>query len=167
MIILISTDTTSILRKSCLHTGTDTNAPQVWCTTDDESLCTSAFLRIRNLAVVHPGKYLDVALKASYLAFVKCASATNEFTLRKISLLQKCVVELFCLETASAYQHAFVFIRQLAIHLRGALRARTRTSSKKVCNWQFLNCLKLWAAVLCHNSADTLQVYQCYISDCL
>ena len=101
-----------------------------------------------------------MALKASYLSFVKCASVTTEFTLEKISLLQKCVVELFCLETASSYQHAFVYIRQLAIHLRGALRARTRTSSKKICNWQFLNCLRLWGAVLCRNAGDALQVHR-------
>ena len=101
-----------------------------------------------------------MALKASYLSFVKCASVTTEFTLEKISLLQKCVVELFCLETASSYQHAFVYIRQLAIHLRGALRARTRTSSKKICNWQFLNCLRLWGALLCRNADDALQVHR-------
>lgn len=129
----------------------------VWSTTDDESVCTSAFLRIRHLSMAHPAKYLDLTLKATYLAFVRRASATNEFTLPKIYLLQKCVVELFCLDTASSYQHAFVYIRQLAIHLRGALRARTRTSSKKICNWQFLNCLRLWAAVLCHNAGDALQ----------
>ncbi len=53
------------------------------------------------------------------------------------------------------HQHGFVYIRQLAIHLRTAVAARSKDSFRSVYNWQFLNSLRLWAAVLCaHAPAD-------------
>ena len=38
--------------------------------------------------------------------------------------------EIFCLNHQAAYQHAFRFIRQLAIHLRNSMKLKT-----KVCQY--------------------------------
>jgi len=48
----------------------------------------------------------------------------------------------------SAYQHAFVYIRQLAIHLRTAIINKTKDSFKTVYNWQYINCLRVWSKLL-------------------
>lgn len=34
--------------------------------------------------------------------------------------------EIFCLNHAAAYQHAFGYIRQLAIHLRTSMKMKTK-----------------------------------------
>ena len=40
--------------------------------------------------------------------------------------MKNCVVEMIALDVATGYQHGFVYIRQLALHLRQAI-----TSGKK------------------------------------
>jgi len=34
--------------------------------------------------------------------------------------------EVFCMDHAAAYQHAFGYIRQLAIHLRNSMKVKTK-----------------------------------------
>jgi nucleolar complex protein 2 len=53
------------------------------------------------------------------------------------------VVEIYRLDPTESYQHAFVYIRQLAIHLRGAIVTKKKESFAQVYNWQFLSSLKV------------------------
>ena len=72
------------------------------------------------------------------------------------SLLSNCVVEIYGLDPVLAYQHAFVYIRQLAIHLRQALLVKKKDAHRAVYNWNFVNCLRVWAKVLAvHGVAST------------
>ena len=65
-----------------------------------------------------------------------------------LTFLSNCVVELYGLDMAATYQHAFVYIRQLAITLRNALANRTKEAFQTVYNWQFVHSLRVWARVL-------------------
>ena len=40
--------------------------------------------------------------------------------------MKNCIVEMISLDVATGYQHGFVYIRQLALHLRAAVTAGKR-----------------------------------------
>jgi nucleolar complex protein 2 len=111
-----------------------------------------AFLRIRQLAITQPYPFIEECLKMTYLSYAqrsRFGTASNVTTvLPTLTFMGNCIVELYTLDYASAYQHAFVYIRQLALHLRTALMKKTKESLAVVYCWQYMHCLKLWVAVL-------------------
>jgi nucleolar complex protein 2 len=111
-----------------------------------------AFLRIRQLAMTQPFPFIEEGLKKLYLAYAqraKFATASSvSSALPTLTFMGNCVVELYSLDYHSAYQHAFIYIRQLALHLRTAMHKKTPEALSAVYCWQYLHCLKLWVAVL-------------------
>jgi len=112
-----------------------------------------AFLRIRQLSITQPYPFIEDALKFTYLSYAKRSkfgtAANVTSVLPTLTFMGNCIVELYTLDYASAYQHAFVYVRQLALHLRSAMMKRTPESMSVVLCWQYVHCLKLWVAVLC------------------
>jgi nucleolar complex protein 2 len=50
-----------------------------------------------------------------------------------VNFMMNGVVELYALDFAVGYQHAFVYIRELAVALRKALQQKTKEAFRKVC----------------------------------
>jgi nucleolar complex protein 2 len=119
-----------------------------WGNALDDTLRVKAFAHARYLAVTHPKRYLGPLLKGCYLMFVKVSKKTTALTLPKIAVLKGCVIDAYGIDETNAYQHAFVYIRQLAVHLRTALSTRTKESFKQVYHWQFIHSLKVWSSIL-------------------
>ena len=62
--------------------------------------------------------------------------------------MQRSFVELYVIDTETAYKHAFVYIRQQAIHLRNAINLKKKESYQAVYNWQFIHSLSLWSKLV-------------------
>ncbi|KAI0060116.1 Noc2-domain-containing protein [Artomyces pyxidatus] len=129
----------------------------LWSTADD-SVRIAAFLAMRKLASATDESILDMVLKSTYLTLVQCSKSTSAHTLPSITFMKNSASEIFCLSHSAAYQHAFGYIRQLAIHLRNSMKIKTKESYKQVYNWQYVHCVDFWGLVLaraCNVQATT------------
>ena len=130
------------------------SAPLGDASADYQVVRLNAFLRIRQLALTQPFPFNELCLKKTYLAYARRAKfggtsasiMTN--ALPTLTFMGNCLVELYSLDHHSSYQHAFIYIRQLALFLRTAMQKKTPEAFQQVYCWQFMHCLKLWVAVL-------------------
>lgn len=60
------------------------------------------------------------------MTFVQASKQSTMHTLSSIQLMSNCGVEIYGLDFNSSYQHVFVYIRQLAIHLRNAIMLKSK-----------------------------------------
>lgn len=140
------------LSELMLKTLTDLWSAPMDSSEDYQVVRLHSFLRIRQLAMTQPFPFIEESLKKLYLAYAqraKFATASSVTSvLPTLTFMGNCVVELYSLDYHSSYQHAFIYIRQLALHLRTAMHRKTADALAAVYCWQFLHCLKLWVAVL-------------------
>jgi len=104
--------------------------------------------------LVRNSPLLETCVKAMYLSYVKNCKFTSPSTLPSISFMKRSLVEMFGLDHNMAYYQAFVYIRQLAIHLRNAITTDKADSVLAVYNWQFIHSLELWGALLGHTGSS-------------
>ncbi|CAB9512540.1 Nucleolar complex protein 2 homolog [Seminavis robusta] len=130
------------------------SAPMGDASADYQVVRLNAFLRIRQLALTQPFPFIETCLKKTYLAYARRAkfggdsASVMSNTLPTLTFMGNCLVELYSLDHSSSYQHAFVYIRQLALLLRAYMQKKTKEAAQQVFCWQFIHCLKLWVAVL-------------------
>ncbi|KAI0651305.1 Noc2-domain-containing protein [Trametes meyenii] len=133
-----SRKTVKVYLKTCLN---------YWSTAED-SVRIAAFLSVRRLAGATDESVLDLVLKNTYLTLVRSCKSTSAHTLPAINLMKNSASELYCADHAASYQHAFGYIRQLAIHLRNSMKTKTKEAYKQVYNWQYVHCVDFWALVI-------------------
>lgn len=63
------------------------------------------------------------------MAFVRSSKLTTAQTLPAIQFMRSSLVELCRIDPPTTYYYAFVYIRQLAVHLRSAISAKTKVST--------------------------------------
>ncbi|GAQ82293.1 hypothetical protein KFL_001060260 [Klebsormidium nitens] len=134
-----------------------------WAGSED-SLRLLSILFLREMAVQLDGDFLDQCLKGIYKTYASNVKFVNVAAAPRLAFMSSCIVELYGLNPAASYQHAFVFVRQLALVLRTALSTKgadarkTSEAYRQVYCWQFVKCLEAWANVLAsHSDKDDLR----------
>ena len=118
-----------------------------WSTGSD-SVRIACFLAIRKLVAAADEGVRDMVLKGLYLTLLRSCKQTTVHTLPSINLMKNSASEIYTIDQATAYGHAFGYIRQLAVHLRNSIKTKTKDSYKAVYNWQFVHCIDFWSLVL-------------------
>lgn len=119
----------------------------LWAT-GEETVRARAFFVIRGLATSQPKKLLPLAMKGTYLSYIRHTKTSNPTALPRINFFVACITDLFGLDMQLAYEHTFLSIRQLAVTLRNTLTGKTAATANTVCCWPFVNALRCWGQVL-------------------
>lgn len=127
---------------------------RLW-STGDQQVRVLAFMLLYKLARRHDA-LLDDLLKKCYMSYVRTCAFTSATTWPDIHLMRRCLVELYQLSPSASYQRAFLFIRQLAIHLRNAKLDKHKF--QVVYNWQFVHCLMFWSDLLSDTNSEELRL---------
>ncbi|CAK1602959.1 unnamed protein product [Parnassius mnemosyne] len=114
----------------------------------EETVRVLAFLCILRITRNQQAALLDLVLKAMYITYVKNSKFVSPSTWPGINFMRRSLVEMFSLDLNASYQHVFLYIRQLAIHLRNAIVVQKVENRQAVYNWQFINSLHLWADLI-------------------
>lgn len=120
--------------------------------TGEETVRVLAFLSILRITRNQQTALLDLVLKAMYMTYVKNCKFVSPSTWPGINFMRRSLVEMFALDLNVSYQYVFLYIRQLAIHLRNSIVVQKIENRQAVYNWQFINSLHLWADLIAATS---------------
>ncbi|XP_012086517.1 nucleolar complex protein 2 homolog isoform X2 [Jatropha curcas] len=122
----------------------------LWAT-GEETLSLHSFLVIRDVAAVFNSDCFDTCLVKSYKAFIGRCKFVEPVLFKRIQFLKNSFVELCSLDVQKSFTKAIVSIQHLAKILQLGLRTKKKEALKKICSWQYANCVELWVAFLSAN----------------
>ncbi|XP_049858118.1 nucleolar complex protein 2 homolog isoform X4 [Schistocerca gregaria] len=114
----------------------------------EETIRVLAFMCLLRLTTSEQKSLLDKVLKMMYMAFIKNSKFVSPNTLPAVNFMRRSLTELYNLDENISYYHVFLYIRQLAIHLRNAITVQKKENRQAVCNWQFMQSIHLWTDLL-------------------
>ncbi|KAB7507525.1 Nucleolar complex protein 2-like protein [Armadillidium nasatum] len=118
-----------------------------WCTSNEKIRVLSVVALFR-LITVFKEEQREKVLKLLYVSYVKNCKFTSPSAWPMIDFMRMSLVELYNMDQALAYRHGFIYIRQLASHLRNAMLIQKKERLQLVYNWQFVHCLHFWSELL-------------------
>ncbi|XP_012143161.2 nucleolar complex protein 2 [Megachile rotundata] len=125
-------------------------------TSGEETVRVVSFLCILRLATSNRESLLEMLYKAMYVKYVENSKFVSVTTLPGINFMRHSLVEIYSLDHNLAYNHAFLYIRQLAIHLRNAVTLKKKEHFQAVYNWQYINSLRFWSELINASKSNSM-----------
>ncbi|XP_043580672.1 nucleolar complex protein 2 homolog [Bombus pyrosoma] len=124
--------------------------------TGEETVRVVSFLNILRIATSNRESVLETLFKTMYVKYVENSKFVSLTTLPAINFMRHSLVEMYLLDSNLAYNHAFLYIRQLAIHLRNAMTLKKKEHFQAVYNWQYINSLRFWSELINLSKSDSM-----------
>ncbi|XP_014479702.1 PREDICTED: nucleolar complex protein 2 homolog [Dinoponera quadriceps] len=129
---------------------------KLW-STGEENVRVVAFINIFRIATNHAESVLEMLLKTMYVKYVENAKFVSPNTLAEINFMRHSLAEIYLLDHNLSYSHAFLYVRQLAIHLRNATTLKKKENFQAVYNWQYINSLRFWTELISKSKKSMLR----------
>ncbi|KAJ6909409.1 nucleolar complex protein 2 [Populus alba x Populus x berolinensis] len=117
------------------------------------TLSACSLLIIKDVAVVFNSNCFETCMIKAYKAFIDHCKFVEPVLFKHQQFLKSSLIELCSQDLQKAYSKAMVSIQQLAKILQLGLRTK-KEAVKKICSWQYANCVDLWVAFISLNIHD-------------
>ncbi|XP_011865771.1 PREDICTED: nucleolar complex protein 2 homolog [Vollenhovia emeryi] len=121
----------------------------------EETVRVTAFVNILHMATKKE-PVLEKLLKTMYVKYVQNTKFVSPNTLPGINFMKHSLVEIYLLDHDVSYNHAFLYIRQLAINLRNAVTLKKKENFQAVYNWQYVNSLRFWTELIIKSKGKSM-----------
>ncbi|KAG7998639.1 hypothetical protein I3843_01G267800 [Carya illinoinensis] len=121
----------------------ETISVHLWAT-GEGSLSSHSFLIIKDVASAFSSSCFDTCLVKAYKAFIGHCQFVDSVLLKHFQFLRNSLVELCSLDVQKSSNKAMICIKQLAKILQQGLQTKKKEALKKICSWQYTNCIDLW-----------------------
>ena len=123
-------------------------------TKDVDMVRVQAFALVRKLVLIGNPEIYQMVLQVSYSKFIKSCRKTDHNTIGAINIMKNSLADLFGLYPQQSYSPTFRFLRQLAIHLRSAVKNDVKDARSLVYNWQYMHSLGFFCTLLSFTAKD-------------
>ncbi|XVE75337.1 hypothetical protein DITRI_Ditri12bG0086300 [Diplodiscus trichospermus] len=128
-------------------------AVHLWVT-GEGTLASHSFLVIKDVASVFSSDCFDSCLIKTYKAFVGHCKLVDAISSKHIQFLRNSFIELCSQDVQNSSRKATVCIEQLSKILQTGLRTKKKEALKRICSWQYTNCIDLWVSFISANIQD-------------
>lgn len=125
----------------------------LWAT-GGRALSSASFLVIRDIAATLGPDYFDTCLSKTFISFISRSRVAEITDIENMQFLRDCIVELCCLDVQKSYVKAVASISQCAKILSWGIQTKTKEAVRKICCWEYINCIDLWVRFISANIHD-------------
>ncbi|XP_073130040.1 protein REBELOTE [Henckelia pumila] len=126
---------------------------QLWATSGG-FLSTASFLIIRDAAAMFNPIYFTTCLSKTMVAFISRSRVTEIADIKHMQFLRDSIVDLCSLDVHKSSVSVAASISQLAKLMQYGLQTKTKEALKRICSWDYVNCIDLWVRFISTNLRD-------------
>ncbi|CAK9152223.1 unnamed protein product [Ilex paraguariensis] len=128
-------------------------AVHLWAT-GGGTLSSSSFVIIRDVAAIYNSDCYDTCLIKTFNAYIAQIRVPETVNLKHIKFLRYSLVELCSLDVQKSNNKALSSIHQLGKILQLGLQTKKKEAVKKICSWEYSNCIDIWVMFISANVRD-------------
>ncbi|CAI0411670.1 unnamed protein product [Linum tenue] len=125
----------------------------LWATSKG-ALSVQSFLVIQNAAAMFNSDWFDTCFDKAYKTIIGHCKFVDPAFFEHLQFLKKSFIDLCSQDMQKSLRKAIISIRQLAKILQLGLQTKQKEAVKRICSWQYVNCIDLWVEFISVNIHD-------------